>query len=212
MDEAVADYSRAMESLSEDAALFSARAHVYQRLGDFQHAAADLSRAIQLAPQDPDAYTQRGNLAAEQGRFDQAQRDFKWAVEIDANWADAHRSLAWLHATCTDPKIRSAEQALAAAQRAAELLPKDDYLILDTLAAAHACAGQFDEAVRFEEKALAAAPREVSTTLEQRMALYRKGRAYLSRPADERVRTVSHESPNPPQPSGARPSPKPAQR
>jgi tetratricopeptide (TPR) repeat protein len=212
MKEAVADYSRAMESLPEDATLLCARAHAYQRLGEFQHAAADLSRAIQLAPQEPDAYTQRGNLAAEQGAFHQARRDFQWAVEIDANWADAHRALAWLHATCTDPKIRNAQQALASARRAAELLPKDDYLILDTLAAAHACAGDFDEAVQCEGKALAAAPRDVSTALEQRMALYRQGRAYLSRPADDGVRTVSHESPDPPQPSGSRPSPKSAPR
>ena len=178
--------------------------HAYQRLGDFTHAAADISRAIQLAPQDPDAYTQRGNLAAEQGEYEQALRDFQWAIEIDSNWADAHRSLAWLQATCTDQNIRSAEASLAAAQRAATLSPADDYRILDTLAAAHACAGKFDEAIRFQEKALAAAPRDVSTALEQRMALYQQSRAYLSRPADAGVRTVSHETfddaPSPPSP------------
>jgi tetratricopeptide (TPR) repeat protein len=148
-------------------------------------------------------------------------RDFQWAVEVDANCADAYRSLAWLRATCTDQDIRSPEASLAAAQRAAELSPADDYLILDTLAAAHACDGRFDEAIRFQEKALAAAPREVSTALEHRMSLYQQSRAYVSRPADANVRTVSHESSDPPSPPappmtpstpGPRPSPQASPR
>jgi tetratricopeptide (TPR) repeat protein len=207
MEDAIADYTRVLASLPDDATLFSARAHAHQRLGDFQRAAADLSRAIQLAPQSPDAYAQRGNLAAEQGKYEQAMRDFQWAVEIDANCADAYRGLAWLRATCTDPDIRSPEASLQAAERAAELSPADDYLILDTIAAAHACGGNFDEAIRLEEKALAAAPRDVSTALEHRLSLYQQGRAFVSRPADANVRTVSHESTEPPSPPAQLESP-----
>ena len=148
--------------MPDDATLLRARAHAYQRLGDFTHAAADIDRAIEFAPHDPDALTQRGNLAAEQGKFEQAQEDFRQAIAIDPNWAEAYRSLAWLQATCPDRQFRNPQQAIAAAEQAAQLSPPDDYLILDTLAAAHACGGQFDQAVQFEEKALAAAPRELS--------------------------------------------------
>jgi tetratricopeptide (TPR) repeat protein len=189
--------------------MLCARAHAHQRLGNFQNSAADLSRAIQVDPKNPDAYTQRGNLAAEQGHYEQAQRDFQWAIEIDANCVDAHRSLAWLQATCTDPNIRSADASLAAAKQAADLSPEGDYLVLDTLAAAHACAGKFEDAVRLQEKALATAPRDASTALEHRMSLYQQRRAYLSRAADPDVRTASHESSDPPSPPGPPPLPQP---
>ena len=208
MEEAVADYTQAIESLPDDATLLQARAHAYQRLGDFAHAGSDINLAIQLAPEDPDAVTQRGNLSAEQGKFAQAQEDFRGAIAMDANWAEAYRSLAWLQATCPDPEIRNAQQALATAEQAAQLSSPEDYLVLDTLAAAHASGGKFEQAVEFEEKALAAAPRDLSTPLEQRLAMYRNGKSYVSAPAQSAVRKASHESAMPP---SSRPSPSPRQ-
>ncbi len=206
MEEAVADYDRAIASLPDDAALHRARAHAYQRLGNFAHATADINRAIQLAPHDPDALTQRGNLAAEQGKFAQAQEDFQQALAIDSNWAEAYRSLAWLQATSPDRRYRNADQALASAQQAAQRSSPDDYLILDTLAAAHACRGHFDQAIELQQKAVAAAPRDLSTPLEDRLALYQRGQAYSGTPAPSDVRTISHETTTT-QPTTPRPSP-----
>jgi tetratricopeptide (TPR) repeat protein len=208
MDEAVVDYDQAISALPEDAALLQARAYAYQRLGDFAHAAADINRAIQLAPRDPDALTQRGNLSAEQGNFEQAQEDFRRAIASDSNWADAHRSLAWLYATCPDRRFRNAELALPSAHRAAQLASPDDYQVLDTLAAAYACGGQFDEAVKLQQKALVAAPRVFSTPLEERLKLYQRDQAFSSAPVAGKVRTVSHET-TAPSPS---PRPTPASR
>lgn len=195
MEEAVDDYSKAIESMPEDATLLRGRAHAYQRLGDVTRATKDINLAIDLSPHDPDAFTQRGNLAAEHGKFDRAQQDFRQAIAIDPSWAEAYRSLAWLQATCPDRRFRNAQQALAAAEQAAQFSPPDDYPVLDTLAAANACAGQFDKAIQIQRKAVAAAPRELSTSLEQRLALYQRGQAYSSAPAQSGVRTASHEVP-----------------
>src|SRR2546423_5302275 len=109
---------------------------------------------MDLSPHDAETITQRGNLAAEQGDYDRAMADFRKALAIDANWADAYRSQAWLAATCPDPKFHNPQVALDAAEHAAKLSPGDDYLILDTLAAARASAGQFKQAVEAQEKAL----------------------------------------------------------
>jgi tetratricopeptide (TPR) repeat protein len=195
MEEAVADYNQAISSLPEDPSLLCARAHAYQRVGDFSYATADVNRAIKLAPHDPELITQRGSLAAEQGKFEEARNDFRDAIAADATRADAYRSLAWLQATCSDPRYRDAQQALAHAEKAAKLSPEDDYLILDTLAAANACSGNFNNAIDLEEKALAAAPRDLSTPLEERLALYQRNKAFTSSPARNQVRTVSHEVP-----------------
>src|SRR4029079_233763 len=102
---------------------------------DFTHASSDIARAIQLEPNKPDAYTERGNLQAAQSHFVEAAERFQRAIEIDANNADAHRSLAWLHATCSDRRYRNPQRALELAATAARLSSPDDYLILDTMAA-----------------------------------------------------------------------------
>lgn len=210
-EEAVADYSRAIDTLPEDPSLLLARARGFQRIGDFAHAAADINRAVDLSPNDPDTVTQRGNLAAEQGKFASAQDDFQKAIQLDANWGEAYRSLAWLSATCPQQQFRNPPQAVALAEQAAQLAGPDDYLVLDTLATAHASARQFEKAVKFEEQALAAAPRDSSTPLERRLAMYRNGQDFTAAPTPSAVRTASHESTEPNAKKGPRPSPSPRQ-
>jgi tetratricopeptide (TPR) repeat protein len=178
MEEAIRDYNEALESLPEDAQLYRARACAYQQLGEFSKSLADFDRAIELSPKDPDALTQRGNLAAEQGKFEQAQADFHEALAKNPNWAEAHRSLAWLDATCPNPVYRDPQAAIAAAEQAAKLAPQNDYLTLDTLAAAHASAGSFDKAKKIQQQAIANAPTEAIPTLKQRLALYSRGQAF----------------------------------
>jgi tetratricopeptide (TPR) repeat protein len=206
MQEAVADYNQAIASLPEDASLLRARARAYQRLGDFADATADVDRAIQLSPHDPETLTQRGRLAAEQGKFEQALEDFRGAIAIDANWAEAYRCLAWLQATSPDHRFRNPQNAIESAEHAAKLSDPDDYLVLDTLAAANASAGHFDQAINFQQKALAAVPRDLSPPLEERLDMYQHGKAYSGNLARGPVRTVSHETPASDQ-STTRPSP-----
>lgn len=122
----------------------------------------------------------RGNLAAARGDNGQALSDFQQAVGTDPTYAEAYRSLAWFHATCSDEDYRDAEQALAAAQIAAELSAADDYLVLEALAAAHAAAGEFADASRIQQQAIAAAPAEFAEPLQQRRALFQAGQAYIS--------------------------------
>jgi tetratricopeptide (TPR) repeat protein len=195
MEEAVADYSQAIEGLPDNTQLFRGRAYANQRLGHFREAAADLNRALDINPNDAETLTQRGNLAAEQGDFEQAVKSFQRAIAANPNWTEAHRSLGWLQATCPNPELYNPQQAIAAAEQAAKLSLRDDYLILDTLAAARASAGQFKQAIEIQEKAVACAPPELAQTLQQRLSCYHRGIAYRPASSSTRVRRVSHESP-----------------
>jgi tetratricopeptide (TPR) repeat protein len=179
LNEAVADYSRAIESLSADAELYAARGYAWQRLGEFDRASADYDRALEISPGDPAIITQRGNLAAERGDYDRAIADFDRAVASEPNCAEAHRSLAWLRATCSDTRYRNAELALSAATKAAELSP-GDYLVLEAVAASHAAAGKFSEAARFQQQAIAAAPPELLEPVQQRLARYEARQPFRS--------------------------------
>jgi tetratricopeptide (TPR) repeat protein len=187
MNEAVADYTRAIEGMANDAELYGARAHAYQSLGQFEPALADLNRSIHLATNSPDGHLQRGNLLAERGEFEQAIADFKKALACDPEMAEAHRSLAWLQATCPDDRYRDPKQALSAAQQAVELSPPDSFMALDALAAAHASAGHFDQAIKTQQQAISAAPPEFASPMKRRLALYQKGRPFQSAAATERT-------------------------
>ena len=51
--------------------------------------------------------------------------------------------------------------------------------ILDTLAAAHAANGDFKEAVRWQEKAIALAGLDEKDNYRDRLALYQQGKPYV---------------------------------
>ena len=105
-------------------------------------------------------------------------RDFQASLKLDSQSPDAYRSLAWLMATCPDPRFRDPEQALSAAQRAARLSPPGDCFVLDALAAAHANAGQFDQAVRYQKEAASIAPPDFQPSFTGRLALYQRRRPF----------------------------------
>ena len=62
--------------------------------------------------------------------------------------------MASILATHPDPESRDPQRAIQAAQRAAKITQHEDPLVLDTLSAAYASAGQIDRAVTIEERAL----------------------------------------------------------
>jgi tetratricopeptide (TPR) repeat protein len=194
MGEAVHDYSRALDQSPDDPELYLARGSAWQRLGDFDRALADLNKSLKLAPDQPDAYTLRGNLAAEQGHFDSAIANYQQALRIDPNWGDAHRSLAWLWATCPNQRYRRPEQALAAADEAMTLAPRDS-VVLDAAAAAHANANQFDKAIELQQQAIDSAPPELVEQLRQRLVLYQQGQPFRSGQVTPVVEQASHTSP-----------------
>jgi tetratricopeptide (TPR) repeat protein len=200
-EDAIADYTMALAQLPQDAELLTMRGESYHRLGEYEPALADLSQAIELAPHNAAALSQRGNVQAELGEFGKAIADFQQALAADANSAEAHRSLAWLLATCPEERFRNPRQAIAAAEAAAKLAAPGDPFVLDALAAANANAGQFDRAVRIQREAITNVPEDFAGPFQQRLALYadrqpfRNGTAGL---VDENVRAASLETDRPP--------------
>jgi tetratricopeptide (TPR) repeat protein len=196
-EEAVADYTTALAQMPQDAELYAMRGEAFHRMGRYDEALADLSQAIEIEPLGAVAYAQRGNVHAEQGGFADAIADFRQAISIDGESAEAHRSLAWLLATCPDEKFRNPRQALASAARAAELATPGDPFMLDALAAAHANAGQFDRAVRCQQEAIINVPGDHAQPFRERLALYEQQRPFrngASDIVDENVRAASLET------------------
>ena len=103
-------------------------------------------------------------------------------LELDANSAPALNNLAWWLATASDPGLRNGKEAVLLAERACQLTQNKEAPLVDTLAAAYAEAGRFDEAVATAQKArvlaLAQGQKEIAAKNEQLLELYKSGRAY----------------------------------
>jgi serine/threonine-protein kinase len=71
------------------------------------------------------AHCNLGVVLRRQGKWAEAEAAFRESLRL--RYAPAHSSLAWLLATCADPKFRKPHEALALAERAAKLAPKDSF-------------------------------------------------------------------------------------
>lgn len=182
---AIADYSRAVQLNPRDAGALTSRgfASYRQNPGNARAAMRDYNQALQIDPNNAEAYTHRGDLQADQTQFAQAVADYQAAVRVNPQFGHVYLSSAWLRATCPVAQFRNTDVALRNAQKAIDLDGESDYRYLETLAAAQANAGLFDDAKATEAKAIEAATaegvsKEVARRMQERLGLYEAGRPY----------------------------------
>jgi serine/threonine protein kinase/TPR repeat protein len=108
----------------------------------------------------------------------------KEQVEKAARGGDeqALNDYAWLLATCDIAEIRDGTNAVQYAEAAVAKSKRNNPLILDTLAAAYAEAGEFTKAVRVQKEAMALVHKEsVKNDLATRLKLYESNTPYRDR-------------------------------
>jgi tetratricopeptide (TPR) repeat protein len=149
-----------------------------QLVGRTEEAIAHYQEALRINPDYVRAHYNCALALAGLGRFEEAVTHHQEALRIQPDFAGAHNNLAWLLATCPDAAVRDGRRALAHAMRAIQLAGDDDVMILDTLAAAHAELGDFDEAVRWQERAVRMASGRTKDVLAARLGLYKQGQPY----------------------------------
>lgn len=108
------------------------------------------------------------------------------AMALEPENARVHNDLAWLLAMRQDPQPGDREEAVRLAEEALRLVATETPRALDTLAAAYAAAGQFDDAVRTQRRALALVMSEplgqAVLQYQERLALYERSMPYRDRP------------------------------
>jgi tetratricopeptide (TPR) repeat protein len=159
---------------------FYNRGTMFYEKGFRDRAIGDFDAAIRLTPDFANAYHARGMAYEDNGMFDRALRDYGNAVRLEPDFALALNSRAWLLATAPVATLRNGVEAVRVALRALRLVDFPDHH--GTLAAAYAEVGQFIEAVRVQEMAIArlrATGRILSIPkFQSRLELYRAGRPY----------------------------------
>ncbi len=119
-------------------------------LADYDGAIVDYTMALQIRAEFAEALNNRGFAWVKKGNLKQALDDFSRAIEIKPVLLDAYNSKAWILATSSQEAFRDGAQALELAQKAVQINAGVDSL--DTLAAAYAANGQFDEAVATQKR------------------------------------------------------------
>ena len=120
--------------------------------GDYDGAIADYTRALELKPDYAEALNNRGYAWVKKGNLGQALKDFSRAIEINPLFPDAYTSKAWILATSAQDEFRDGIEAVRLATIAVDIAANADSL--NTLAAAFAETGQFDNAKSTQKRAI----------------------------------------------------------
>jgi tetratricopeptide (TPR) repeat protein len=178
LDESLADSDAAIRIDPAFAEAYNNRGVTRRMKGDYAAAIEDYSQAIELFPDYAAAFANRGYARKQLREFGATIEDYEKALRIEPDSPGAGNDLAWLLATCGDAQFRDPPRAVELATRACDLTQHQSADLLDTLAAAHAAAGDFDAAVSRAEQALARAGANPPPALAERLALYRTRQAY----------------------------------
>jgi tetratricopeptide (TPR) repeat protein len=154
-------------------------------LKQFDKAVADFSEAIRLNPRYVRAYLNRGAIYLRRRQLKQANKDYKAAVaEIEQLEPEMRHhvlnSIAWLRSTSPRKSLRDGKEAVQEATQACEMTGWKNWAYLDTLAAAYAETGDFENAVKFQTQAIemSAASDGRRAGMLKRLELYHKQKPY----------------------------------
>lgn len=187
LDGALDDLNEAIHLDPTHACFYNDRGGVWQEKGWLNKAIADFDEAIRLDPTNPTHFMKRGSAADEKGDFGMALADYSEVIRLDPQNGEAYLNRAWLRATCSDRRFRDGRKAIEDAKNANHLTPGDKCWIYDTLAAAHAEAGEFDKAIYFQKLALRLAPKAKREGFQDRLELYEARKPHREKPKKNRT-------------------------
>jgi len=149
--------------------------------GQAAEALQTCQRLVEASPQEVDAWVLAARLLSEQGQCDQAIALLRRAHGLLPDEIVLGRHLAWRLAVSPTSEPPEKEEALALALQACAANQEKPERF-DTLAAAYAALGRFEEAVPAAERALSLARKlgrqSAAEQISKRLELYRQGKPY----------------------------------
>ena len=180
---ALADYAKALAINPREEAAHVGRAKIYLMRCKREEALKEANAAIAIAPGQAPVYSCRASVYMELRRYKEAEADIKKAMQLKYYDPTAALTLfAWLRATCPDPHFRNGKQALEVARQRCQ--STNFHQCLETLAAAYAETGDFDQAAKYETQAIEETPSRhpMFSEMKERLELYKNRKAFRDEP------------------------------
>ena len=157
-------------------------ANIYEIQGKHADAEICLRKALDAEPASIDYLGTLAQVLQTEGKAAEALQAYLEVVNRRPDELRARNNAAWILATSADGRLRDGPKAIALLLPAAQS-PDSDSNLLDTLAAAYAEAGQFQQAVETVGRAIVKArgeslPASVVADMETRLELYKKQRPF----------------------------------
>ena len=152
-NEAIKILSKAIKENPKDTEAIHYRGMARYYRGDIDGAIADYSRALEISPQLAEVLTSRGVALFRNGEYAQARKDLTLAYSKNPKDTNALNQMAWMLAVCPDKRYRDGNKALDFSRKAIQIKTTPNFL--DTLAAAYAETGRYEEAIRVQRKVIA---------------------------------------------------------
>jgi len=182
IDDAIIHYQKAV-AIRPD--YFLARyglGHALLEIGKLDAAIEHSRAALLIQPNNADCHTVLAIALDEKGQSAEAVTQYEKALEISPQSVSALNNLAWLLATGSNASLRNGARAIQLARQADELSGGTNALVLRTLAAAYAEAGQFGKAIENARTAMQLGRSQgddsLGAELQQQIALYELGLPY----------------------------------
>jgi tetratricopeptide (TPR) repeat protein len=174
--QAIEDLDRSLKLTPSSEAL-TTRGFAYKRMGDKERAMADFNAAIELNPKEALAWRVRGATWASKGDYPKALADYSESIRIDPENPDSLLHRVVMLSGCKEDSIRDGKQAVIDATKACEVSEWSVPLYLTGLAFASAETGDFDAAIKWQQKAIDLSPRPMAN-MQANLELFRQHKPY----------------------------------
>lgn len=152
--DAIAEFRRALEIDPESGSAHRALAQLTRATGDVDAAVFHGREAARIAPRAAQVHDDLGLSLATIGKLNDALLEFQEAMRLQPDWPQPMDRAALLLATRPGARPPEIREAIRLAARAAKVTGWKDPMSLETLAAAYAAGGRFQDAVENEQRAI----------------------------------------------------------
>jgi CheY-like chemotaxis protein len=176
--EPVAYFSELIRRDPNVAIFYRVRGQAFLYRKEYDRAIADFTEAVRLYPVDPEGFLLLAEAWRARGNGAEALAADLEALQRAPDDAESLNRVAWLLATSPTDHLRDGPRAVQPATQACALTDFESGCFLDTLAAALAECGRFEEAVQRVEQAVGRSGGPEAADYRARQGLYRAGRPF----------------------------------
>mgnify|MGYP006277403943 CR=1 FL=1 len=174
-DEAEQEFRRLVKLSPRDGESWFQIGIILARKGDSDKAQEAFEKVVEIDPEHTESYYYLGMIYAGREETEKSIEMLKRSLEVRPDWPVAENELAWIYAIHPDDSIRNGKKALHWAQKATQHTRFKNASYLDTLAAAYAECGRYEDAINTAKKALqliSDKDSSLASEIEQRLQAY----------------------------------------